>query len=134
MGTDVVNQIACIDEAPQQRDFVARMRAELLDLSGREVRGERRHRPEDAMHLDGARASRSKSILPMLEPAPHASILIVTPVERPPIGTITASLAGAKPAARPCGALTLQVPGDSVLLSLSMIFSENRYPLFGIML
>jgi hypothetical protein len=50
---------------------------------------------------------RSQSIPPMLEPAPHASILIVRPVERPAIRTIAASVAGAKPAARPCDALTL---------------------------
>ena len=115
MGADVVNQIASFDEAPQQRDFVARMRAELLDLPGREVSGERRQRTEDALHLDDARTSRSKSIPPMLEPAPHASILIVRPMERPPIRTLTASVAGAKLAARPCGALTLRGTGDSVL-------------------
>jgi hypothetical protein len=57
------------------------MRAKLLDLPGRKVSGERRHRTEDALHLDGARALRSKSIPPMLEPAPHGSILIVRPVE-----------------------------------------------------
>ena len=77
MGADVVNQIARFDEALQQRDFVARVRAELLDLAGGEVSGERRQRTEDALHLDGARALRSKSIPPMLEPAPHGSISIV---------------------------------------------------------
>jgi len=60
MGADVVNQIAPLDEAPQQRDFVARMRAKLLDLPGRKVSGERRHRTEDALHLDGARALRKQ--------------------------------------------------------------------------
>ena len=74
MGADVVNQIARFDEAPQQRDFVARMCAELLDLPGCEVSGERRHRTEDALHLDGGRALRSKSIPPMLEPAPHVDL------------------------------------------------------------
>jgi hypothetical protein len=67
----------------------------------------------------------------MLQPAPHASILIAGPLERPPMRTITASFAGAKPVARPCGALTLPAPGDSVLPGLSVIFSENRFPISG---
>jgi hypothetical protein len=93
------------------------MRAELLDLSGRKISGERRHRTKDALSRDGARASRSKSIPPMLEPAPHASILIVWPMERPSSRTIATSDGSVKSAAQACGILTLATPGDSVLLT-----------------
>jgi hypothetical protein len=52
MRPDIEDQVACVDESPQQRYLVSRMRAECCNLFRRKVAFECRYRPKDAVDDD----------------------------------------------------------------------------------